>query len=365
MNWYSFIDIGFGDSGKGRVISEFCSSLKHRAAVVRFNGGAQAGHTVKTNNIEHVFSHYGSGTLSRIPTYWSEFCPVNPMSLLEEFKVLTQKGIVPKLVIHPLAPVTLPVDVFANVSKENMRHGTCGVGVGPTLKRQEETPWNITIGDARYSSIFQEKVRLYYQEHDLSTFMLPVYFEVVAQILNLITISDYSYFHYIDDVVFEGAQGFLLDRDRGFFPHVTRSKTDYTNIYKIMQHFGASPEILRRNLITRSYSTRHGNGPIIVGNNQIDQSIINPHETNVYNEYQGQFKTASLSSRLVGYALDWLGASNEFSYNSGPSTLHISCLDVTDGSIYLDKGKVSVEKFCEQFDVKAYKTYNSPITEGI
>ena len=71
------IGSNFGDEGKGLTVDYLC----HQGAgvVVRFNGGAQAGHTVCLDRLRHVFSHFGSGTLRGVPTYLSQFFIVNPI----------------------------------------------------------------------------------------------------------------------------------------------------------------------------------------------------------------------------------------------------------------------------------------------
>jgi adenylosuccinate synthase len=67
--------------------------------VIRFSGGHQAGHTVVTDDTRHVFSNFGSGTLRGVPTYWSKFCTVEPIGLLNELDALKIKGYNPILYI--------------------------------------------------------------------------------------------------------------------------------------------------------------------------------------------------------------------------------------------------------------------------
>ena len=73
MKNFVIIGLGFGDEGKGLITDYFCSKLKN-PLVIRFSGGHQVGHTVIYNDIRHMFSNFGSGTLRNIPTYWSKFC---------------------------------------------------------------------------------------------------------------------------------------------------------------------------------------------------------------------------------------------------------------------------------------------------
>ena len=96
------------------------------------------------------------------------------------------------------------------------------------------------------------------------------------------------------DLIAEGSQGLLLDQHHGFFPHVTRSNTGTKNLIEM----GLEPELF---LVTRAYQTRHGNGPM--SNIGLDLNLIkNKDETNVYNEYQGEFKKTVLDLSLLQYA---------------------------------------------------------------
>ena len=81
------IDLGFGDSGKGRVVNELVSSSE-KSLVVRFSGGQQAGHKVVEGKREHVFSSFGAGTLKGADTFWSQYCTFYPNSFLGEYEAL-------------------------------------------------------------------------------------------------------------------------------------------------------------------------------------------------------------------------------------------------------------------------------------
>jgi len=79
------IGSNFGDEGKG-LITDYFANQYPNGIVVRFNGGVQASHTVITpNSIRHMFSHFGSGTLSGLPTHLSEFFIANPIIFKKEY----------------------------------------------------------------------------------------------------------------------------------------------------------------------------------------------------------------------------------------------------------------------------------------
>lgn len=135
MNTLAVIGAGFGDEGKGKVVSHLC--LRHEPAlVVRYCGGQQAGHKVMVNGLEHIFSNFGSGTLQGIPTLWSKFCTIDPVGILNEAALLYMIGVKPTLYIDSRCPVTTPFEKAYNQQSDKLTgHGTCGVGL---VKRTKE-----------------------------------------------------------------------------------------------------------------------------------------------------------------------------------------------------------------------------------
>ena len=141
------IGANFGDEGKGLMTDYFVSQALdegRKPLVIRFNGGAQAAHTVVTpEGLEHVFSHFGSGTLQGVPTYLSQFFISNPTMFVKEHRVLCKKlkGKIPLIYVHPDSLVTTPVDVWINQAVErargDARHGSCGLGISETVVRNE------------------------------------------------------------------------------------------------------------------------------------------------------------------------------------------------------------------------------------
>ena len=149
----------FGDEGKGAFVNSLCRKT-HKALVIRYNGGHQAGHSVVNDNIRHLFSNFGSGTLLGAPTYWSEYCTVNPMSLLKEGNALREKGIKPVLYINANAMVTTPYDILRNIKQDELTlHGTVGVGFGTTIQRNEDY-FHLYARDLQYPKIRDVKLKL-------------------------------------------------------------------------------------------------------------------------------------------------------------------------------------------------------------
>jgi adenylosuccinate synthase len=144
------IGANFGDEGKGLVTDWLCS--QGAGVVVRFNGGANAGHTVVTPDGErHVFSHFGSGTLCEVPTFLSQFFVCNPIQFFEERQKLITLGFHPQVFAHPDCLVTTFADMMINQAKEDKRggkrHGSCGVGFHETQVRSQVEHLKITMSD--------------------------------------------------------------------------------------------------------------------------------------------------------------------------------------------------------------------------
>lgn len=287
----------FGDEGKGVTVQWLCKKAIEegkKPVVIRFSGGPQAAHTIVNNGTEHICSSFGSGVLLGVPTILFPNVYVDPICLMNEYRVLKDKGIDPIISFNENSVIT-PYDVIAGQRNKKVRSdGTCGKGLFATFDRCNKvsahkngldfihTPdYYLTLAsichginrDDKYDEMFREA---YMNIQEL--FDMPI-----------ISIN-------YDVVIFEGSQGLLLDMDRGFFPHVTPSKVGLNGI----------PEIFLRNaevyLVTRTYTTRHGNGYIPVEPHNLDLSC--KHETNVDNEFQGEFKTGALDIPLLNKAFD-------------------------------------------------------------
>lgn len=286
------IGANWGDEGKGLMTDYLCR--KHNAdMVVRFNGGAQAGHTVVTpEGQRHVFSHIGSGYFAGVPTYLSEHFVLNPMIFKKEFEELKIPNDY-KIYVHPNCQITTVWDMIANQAKEEMRgnarHGSCGFGIGETIERVENCNIDFT---ASYRSYDELRDICNYWEHNLSK-ELPW----VKDAFNVKHEFDKKYLediifmfkHVIIDIpkfeyaIFEGAQGLALDQFMGNFPYVTRSNTGMRNVIDIQRKMRFDlDEIV---YVSRTYETRHGNDPYFRGSYE---PLKGCHDkTNNPNDWQG------------------------------------------------------------------------------
>lgn len=316
MTYSVVIGAGFGDEGKGRVVHWLCRQ-KQEPMVVRFCGGQQAGHTVVSGGLRHVFSNFGAGALAGAPTYWSKHCTFHPTGVLNELAVLHKKGIEPKLYVHADCPITTPYEiVYQRRDELNVEHGTCGVGVGSTWER-ESMGHHITFKDLFYDSVLRVKLELlrdkyYYSKEDVEPFIMDCRNVREAAQVDIIDEAP------VGQLVFEGAQGLLLDRENGFFPHVTRGHTGMTNVLKI-----GKDRVYNVYLVTRAYQTRHGVGPMT---NQATPFFIekDPDEANVDGGFQGEFRRSMLDVDLLRYAVmsdSYLHANRQL------ITLVVTCVD--------------------------------------
>lgn len=323
------LGLTYGDEGKG-ITTDFLCSESSNPIVVRFSGGQQVGHTVKHKGYKHIHSNFGSGTLRGVPTYYSEHTSIYPTTFKRELKVLNDNGINPVVVIHPMAMITTPWDVIANRrDAENLKHGSCGLGIGKTQKRNE-SPYKLYAIDLLNPEILLEKVQMiakyYYSDLemvDCENITLNEMLDEIDDFNDAVSsidwhIKGYEFLENFRDIIFEGSQGILLDKDLGVFPNVTHANTTSKNAHEIMDKL----EIKRRSVyyVTRCYSTRHGAGlfkeePITLINNE--------DETNVYNQFQKEFKVAPLDYEAIKRGLRY----DEIFSNKAEKHLVVTCMD--------------------------------------
>ena len=317
MRHKAVIGTGFGDEGKGLFTDYLCSNAE-QPLVIRFSGGQQAGHTVVRNGIRHVFSNFGSGTLQGVPSYFARFCTIDPVGIVNELEVLLEKGVEPLLYIDAECPVTTPYDICYN--QQHHPHGSCGVGVGATINREEHF-YSLTFADLFHPWVLKTRLELIQDFYRAQ--MNDVDVEDFLHCCSVLTRSPWVRISHglppgqFSEYIYEGSQGLLLDPHYGFFPYVTRSDTGSKNILSLCGD--STPEIY---LITRAYQTRHGKGPM--SNQHLPHNIkINHQETNIRNPFQGEFRRSLLDLSLLEYALQ----QDSLIATASDKSLVITCLD--------------------------------------
>ena len=310
---HAVIGAQFGDEGKGLMV-DYLS--QHQTLVVRFNGGAQAGHTVvRADGHRHEFQHFGAGGYRGAFTLLSRFFIVNPILYVQELGDI--KGI-PYLAtyVDERCLVTTPVDMMLNTLVEKARgsgrHGSCGVGINETVTRCEQEASRLTVGQLATESLRSITNRVYTYglrraeklgvelpdgmtmleifdrwAYDVKTFMRS------AQIVNDVELIERH-----TNVVFEGAQGLRLDElAPGGFPHVTRSRTGMTNVITLLNE-SKRTDVVDVVYVTRAYVTRHGAGPLGGETDGHPYGWTGP-ESNVENESQGKLRYAKLEDHAM------------------------------------------------------------------
>jgi len=267
----------WGDEGKGKLV-DLLTEQAH--AVVRFQGGHNAGHTLVIKGEKTVLHLIPSGILrENVHCLIGNGVVLSPKALLDEIEILEKAGIHVKnrLLISEACTLILPVHVAIDQAREKARGkkaiGTTGRGIGPAYEDKVGRR-GLRAGDLFNSELFAEKLKELVDYHN---FMLTEYYH--AEAVDFQTIYDetmayaelikpmlcdvsellYRYHAEGQNILFEGAQGALLDIDHGTFPYVTSSNTTAGGAAT-----GSGLGLLDFDYvlgITKAYSTRVGNGP--------------------------------------------------------------------------------------------------------
>ncbi len=315
------IGANFGDEGKGLLVDYLAA--QGAGMVVRFNGGAQAGHTVVTpDGLRHVFGHIGSGALCGVPTFLSQFFVCNPLAFLREYRELQGLRLSPVVYAHPNCLVTTFADMMINQTIEDQRagkrHGSCGMGVNETIMRSDIPELQITMSDLWNGVPFFEnrlaQICGKYAEFrtgkkiDKPDAMIAAFVKECAEFAALVHPLGIAQCRH--DPIFEGAQGLLLDQDnKEYFPHVTHSHTGMHNVRILCQQAGITEADIY--YVSRTYLTRHGAGPL-PGE---DPDMRFRDDTNQTNVYQGPLRFAPLDGNsLVRRCVQDAGAAQTFQF---------------------------------------------------
>lgn len=347
------IGANYGDEGKG-LMTDYFASQGGNSMVVRFNGGCQAGHTVTTpNGKRHVFSHFGSGTFAGAATYLSRHFAVNPVLYLKERAKLLALAGLPRLYVDERAPVTTFFDMLLNQLVEDFRgatrHGSCGMGFGETIGRHEGNAFALVAKDLLDAKSLREKlIRIrdvhlparctelglpgYGAHRELCTtdVLVDAFIETASEFLADVVLvrSAASALANVENVVFEGAQGLLLDQTRGAFPYVTRSNTGICNALEVAREAGLAT--LNVTYVTRAYLTRHGAGPLAneLPGRPFDDVV---DMTNQPNPYQGTLRFAYLDHDALALAVRADLADAAGTGIAVSARLAVTCLDQVGG----------------------------------
>ncbi len=379
------LGLGFGDCGKGLFVDALTRRWRAHT-VVRFSGGAQAGHNVVTSadggNVgrHHTFSQFGAGTLVQgARTVLLDPMVLHPTALLVEAEALGRIGVhdaLSRLMIDARCRITTPYHQAAGRARELLRgeavHGTCGVGVGETVRHALARPDQVMryadLSGANASHVREPLDKLNSIRETLFAELSPLcprngggaltvemqtlqdetlarkWFNVARALARQCAPASIemigAQLRQPGCVLFEGAQGVLLDEWCGFHPHTTWSSITTAAVDAAAACFDFAAPIEHYGVL-RSYHTRHGAGPLPTHDESLNDLLLEPH--NHSEGWQGRFRSGHPDAVLLRYAFEVTGPLNG---------LLVSHLDVFQRCTSL--------KWCE-----SYSTPSSPFIDRL
>ena len=361
----------FGDEGQGLAVDFFASQSPGRSVIcVRHNGGAQAGHTVDRPDFRFVFLQLSSGSLRGADTYWADSFLPDLYKLSEETERFASAGRrLPQIFASPRCRCTYPGDVLLNMLLETSRgadrHGSCGMGINEAVVRSEQYPLYLGHAAGQPADALFRRMRTLKNDYlpqrlrelhiDLKTAgeygellqsetLLRNAAEVMARNAAALRLCGAEHLTGYDDVIFEGAQGLLLDSEyTAYAPHLTSSRTGLHEPARIVNSVlpCADAEIV---YVTRTYVTRHGAGPLPRALPAEQSAFLRNDRTNVPNPWQGTLRAAA-----HGDAADFVHAvRGDLADNplNASVSLFVTHLNETDGCMLTDTGRIPAETYC-------------------
>ncbi|WP_418320524.1 adenylosuccinate synthase [Piscinibacter sakaiensis] len=342
----------WGDEGKGKVVDWLTD---HAQGVVRFQGGHNAGHTLVINGVKTALQLIPSGIMREgVACYIGNGVVVDPTHLLSEIERLEAIGVEvrSRLFVSESCPLIMPFHVAVDKAREALREtsgagkiGTTGKGIGPAYE-DKVARRALRVQDLKHPQRFAAKLRDLLALHNeaLTGYLQaealefdPIFehaMKVAEQLKPML--ADVGYLLHCAhrdgaNLLFEGAQGTLLDIDHGTYPYVTSSNCVAGNA---AAGAGVGPDLLHYVLgITKAYTTRVGSGPFPTELPMDEPGTVGHHLSTVGQE-RG---VVTGRPRRCG----WLDAAllKRSMIINGVSGLCITKLDVLDG---LDEIKVCI-----------------------
>lgn len=327
--------LAFGDESKGATVDALC---RHFPAdlIVRYNGGCQCAHSVVTpEGSHHVFSQFGAGMLAgpKVRAYLSKYVLVEPLAMMREADALSKltPNVWERTSVSVNAPIVTPLHRQLNRLREEARgvnrHGSCGRGIGVTRELHLRYGGDVLLaGDFLNRKIVAEKLNFLWDVMKEELFALLKAQQGRGEVAGYTSPDDVmrsyeerwwparivDYFEPAESMIFEGAQGVMLDETFGSQPHVTWTNTTFANADALLDAAGVTDRM--RIGCLRSYYTRHGAGPLPTEDAAL--SLPEPHNGN--DGFQGKFRLGQFDFDLAAHAITIVG---------GVDALAISHLD--------------------------------------
>ena len=274
MNSTLILGLQWGDEGKGKIVDALC---KEGSLVCRFQGGHNAGHTIKVDGSQKVLHLIPSGIMhSSSSCIIGNGVVISLPALNEEIEMLSNSGISFKnrLYISNDCPLILPTHIAIDqVRDKHEGIGTTGRGIGPAYEDKVGRR-SLKFGDLANLELHRSKISELVEYHnqlltkiyDSTPIDIDVVMEELTSFRKLQTnfgCDTYEILHKSieekKEIIFEGAQGSMLDIDHGTYPYVTSSSTTAGGV---SSGLGVGPKQINKILgITKAYTTRVGEGP--------------------------------------------------------------------------------------------------------
>ena len=358
----------WGDEGKGKIVDLITDKV---SSVVRFQGGHNAGHTLVINGNKTVLHLIPSGIFrNNVQCLIGHGVVLSMSALLKEIEELEKSGVEVKsrLKISPGCPLILPYHVALDNAREAHRGvaaiGTTGNGIGPAYE-DKVARRGLRVGDLLDETLFSEKLKQVMEYHN---FMLKNYYnqEVVdyqktldeaisqASIIEPMIVDIAEEIHTRmskdENILFEGAQGALLDIDQGTYPYVTSSNTTSGGA---VTGSGIGVRDIDYVLgIVKAYTTRVGGGPFPT---ELNYDVSTDEGDAVGKELcsRGQeFGATTGRQRRCGW-LDLVILNRSFKLNA-VSGICLTKLDVLD--------ELDSIKICVAYEINGEKTTTPPFS---
>ena len=359
--FYTIVGTQWGDEGKGKIVDWLASKADY---VARFQGGNNAGHTIKVDDNVYKLNLLPSGIIRNKKCLIGNGVVLDPWALIKEIRNLrNQKIQIDKdnLLIAENVCLILPIhkliDEINELSLGNNLIGTTKKGIGPAYEDKVGRR-AIRLCDLSDHDNLKNKIKSLYNFHEprLSKFKKSVDFEKTCEELVKISTEIINFsapvWKIINDagkenkfILFEGAQGSLLDIDFGTYPYVTSSNTSAGQIFS-GTGFGIKDN---HNVlgITKAYTTRVGSGPFVTElDNEIGDHFV---------EKGQEFGTVTKRKRRCGW-FDTVLVGQSIAIN-GITDVVLTKLDVLD--------ELEEIQVCVGYETK-HKKYNYlPFDENI
>ena len=271
------LGIQWGDEGKGKIVDLL---TRHVGAVVRFQGGHNAGHTLVVDGQKTILHLIPSGILhSNVKCFIGSGVVLSPTALIQEIGALqgSVTDIEQRLRISHTCPVIMPYHILLDKLRESAKGkkaiGTTGRGIGPAYE-DKAARRGIRFGDLLNEDACRSRIE---EVLDYHNFVLKHFYhsdtidaddlvresltfgEQLAPMVGDVTVELTDCINQGDSILFEGAQGTMLDIDHGTYPYVTSSNT---TAGAASTGSGIGPMLIDGILgIAKAYTTRVGGGP--------------------------------------------------------------------------------------------------------